>query len=83
MKCLKKGGVCIIEHTSSDVNASELDPFGADLSMMPFLVLNWSEGKYYVAEIISAPNLAVSPLIEIKKKTIEPSQRKEKFSLIK
>ena len=83
MKCLKKGGVCIIEHTSSDVNASELDPFGADLSMMPFLVLNWSEGKYYVAEIISAPNLAVSPLIEIKKKTIEPSQRKEKFPLIK
>jgi SAM-dependent methyltransferase len=56
MKTLKNGGVCIIEHSLQQVPAatSELDPFGASLDIMPFLVLQWSEGKYAVREIITS-----------------------------
>ncbi len=57
MRCLRKGGLCILEHSSgheaSAVN--ELDPFGADLVFMPYLVLNWGKGEYGVRELIEAP----------------------------
>lgn len=56
MKTLKLGGICIIEHSLQQTPAatSELDPFGASLDIMPFLVLKWSKGKYSVREIIES-----------------------------
>ena len=56
MSCIKKEGVCIIEHSSSHMRATKLDPFGADISIMPYLILNWGEGKYCVTEILVAPS---------------------------
>ncbi len=56
MKTLKPGGVCIIEHSlqQSPAATSELDPFGATLDIMPFLILQWSQGKYSVRSIIES-----------------------------
>lgn len=53
--CLKPGGVCIIEHTSKDEKSTELDPFGASLSAMPYLVLLWAKGRFFVRELLTAP----------------------------
>jgi hypothetical protein len=46
-------GVCVIEHSKwhSPKGASQTDPFGADLAIMPYLVLQWSRGKFSVREI--------------------------------
>jgi hypothetical protein len=57
MSCVRPGGVCILEHTASHTPAktSQLDPFGADLTMMPFLVLTWGKGRYSVRELLTAP----------------------------
>ncbi len=57
MKSLRPGGICIIEHTwghGAD-QTSELDPFGASLEIMPFLVLSWAEGKFAVTRILKGP----------------------------
>jgi len=57
MSCLKRGGLCILEHSSghgvSSVN--QLDPFGADIAMMPYLIVTWGKGAYGVREILNAP----------------------------
>ena len=58
MSCIKKGGVCILEHTSGHESATRLDPFGAHLSVMPYLILNWGNGKFHVREILDAPSRA-------------------------
>lgn len=55
MTCLRKGGVCLIEHTPAHVDATELDPFGASLHIMPYLILAWSEGRFCVKQILEAP----------------------------
>lgn len=57
MKCVRPGGVCILEHTDahSPKGVNELDPFGAHLMQMPLLVAKWGAGKYSVREIIKAP----------------------------
>jgi Methyltransferase domain len=55
MSCIKKGGCCIIEHTSAHEKATELDPFGADISIMPFLILKWGKGNFCVRELLDAP----------------------------
>ena len=57
MRCLKPGGLCFIEHSSlhGPAGASELDPFGAELVQMPFLIATWSKGEYAVLEVIEAP----------------------------
>jgi hypothetical protein len=57
MSCLKKGGVCILEHTSGHgiSGASDLDPFGVDLAVFPYLILKWGKGKYAAREILNAP----------------------------
>lgn len=58
MSCIKPGGVCILEHTSmhepSAVN--EMDPFGATLVAMPYLITKWGKGRYHVREILDAPD---------------------------
>jgi hypothetical protein len=56
MSCIAKDGICIIEHTSGHERASELDPFGADIAVMPYLILTWGEGKYCVRELLDAPS---------------------------
>jgi len=56
MKCVKPGGLCIIEHSSGHEpsGANELDPFGADLELMPYLILTWGRGRYGIRELIKA-----------------------------
>lgn len=56
MNCLQANGVCILEHTSDHERATELDPFGAPISIMPYLVLKWGAGKFSVREIFDAPS---------------------------
>lgn len=55
MSCLSKNGICIIEHTSVDETSTELDPFGASIYVLPFLILLWSRGKFCVKDILDAP----------------------------
>ncbi len=57
MRCLKPGGLCILEHSTrhGPEGASELDPFGADLFVLPYLVLRWGRGRYAVRELLDAP----------------------------
>lgn len=58
MICIRPGGLCILEHTSGHEasGANELDPFGADLVLMPYLIATWSKGKFAVREILDAPS---------------------------
>jgi hypothetical protein len=58
MSCIRPGGVCIIEHSNmhDTMGASELDPFGASISLMPYLIAAWAKGRYAVREILDAPN---------------------------
>lgn len=58
MDSLKKNGVCIIEHSQfhEPDAVSELDPFGATLDIMPYLILKWSKGDFCVREIITSPH---------------------------
>lgn len=56
MSCIKPGGVCIIEHSTRHERASELDPFGADISLMPSLILTWGKGAFFVREVLDAPS---------------------------
>lgn len=66
MSCLRKGGLCIIEHSSlhGPRGADDLDPFGADLFLMPYLIAKWGQGKYGVRQLLTAPtkNAIVSHL---------------------
>jgi hypothetical protein len=55
MSCLKKGGICIIEHSSGHIKSTSLDPFGADIIIMPYLITSWGKGSYGVREILDAP----------------------------
>jgi hypothetical protein len=58
MSCLRPGGICIVEHSSFDEPqyVSELDPFGASIFMMPYLMLKWGKGAFCVHEILDAPS---------------------------
>ena len=55
MSCLRDGGICILEHTSGHEKSTKLDPFGASIYLMPYLILDWSKGKYCVTNILTAP----------------------------
>lgn len=63
MSCLNEDGICIIEHTSQHEKPTQLDPFGAQLMMMPYLVLNWGGGKYFVCALLQAPSKSNSHYI--------------------
>jgi len=56
MSCVTPRGVCILEHSSGHERAAKLDPFDAHVSQMPYLILNWGKGKYFVREILDAPS---------------------------
>lgn len=51
-------GVLVIEHTMahSPSGVSELDPFGVDPRVLPYVLLNFSEGRYAVTRIINPPH---------------------------
>jgi len=55
--CLKPNGICIIEHSNMHgiEGVNELDPFGADLIVMPYLITRWAKGRFFVREILDAP----------------------------
>lgn len=55
MSCISPRGVCILEHSSGHERAHATDPFGAHISQMPYLVLTWGQGRYFVREILEAP----------------------------
>ena len=57
MSCISPNGICIIEHTNlHDANhTNELDPFGASIEIMPYLITKWAKNKYFVKEILDAP----------------------------
>lgn len=59
ISCLKPKGICIVEHTTlhGPANTSELDPFGADIALMPYLITKWGSGRYCVRELLDAPRL--------------------------
>ena len=57
MRCVRPGGLCIIEHSSlhSPEGATEVDPFGADIVEMPYLILTWAKGKFGIRDMLEAP----------------------------
>ncbi len=59
IRCLQSGGICILEHSTlhGATNTSELDPFGADIALMPYLITKWGSGRYCVRELLDAPRL--------------------------
>lgn len=57
MSCIRNGGMCIIEHTSSHEHTTQLDPFGAHISQMPHLIAKWGDGEYSVRETPEAPSV--------------------------
>jgi hypothetical protein len=62
MSCVRKNGVCILEHSSEHLphSVSKLDPFGAELILMPYLITTWGAGKFCVREILGAPSNATT-----------------------
>lgn len=54
---LKIGGLCILEHSNlhAPEGANELDPFGAEIEIMPYLITIWGKGRFFVREILDAP----------------------------
>lgn len=56
MSCLTSTGLCIIEHNPchSARPPIELDPFGADLYLTPYLIAKWGKGRYGIREILDA-----------------------------
>ena len=57
MSCLRPSGLTLLEHTDlHDASAAtELDPFGADLSIMPYLIARWAKGRYALVDLLAAP----------------------------
>lgn len=56
MSCVRQNGLCILEHSflHGPPGASQLDPFGADLISMPYLIATWGKGRYCIREILPA-----------------------------
>lgn len=57
VETLHVGGLCIIEHSNmhSPEGVTDLDPFGADLELMPYLIARWGRDRYFLKELIDAP----------------------------
>lgn len=56
MQSLAPGGICIVEHGKLNEKSTKLDPFAAPVEMMPYLILDWSKGTFYVTDILDAPD---------------------------
>jgi hypothetical protein len=59
MSCVRPSGLCILEHSSlhSPEGVTEVDPFGAEIVAMPYLILTWAKGKYGIRDLLPAPKL--------------------------
>lgn len=57
MSCLTTTGLCFIEHSAAHGadSVNELDPFGADIAMMPLLIARWAKGRYALVDLLNAP----------------------------
>ncbi|TYC50261.1 class I SAM-dependent methyltransferase [Rhodobacterales bacterium] len=57
-KQLAPDGLIFIEHTMlhAPEGSSKSDPFGAHPLIMPYLVLEWGQGKYCVTDILKPPH---------------------------
>jgi len=55
MSCIRSKGLCVIEHSGHDSHATVVDPFGASIAQMPYLILRWGQGDYWVRELVEAP----------------------------
>lgn len=57
VSCLRPGGLCILEHSRFQGiwATNSLDPFGADLQVMPYLICRWGAGQFSVREIMDVP----------------------------
>ncbi|PZQ43933.1 MAG: hypothetical protein DI551_11175 [Micavibrio aeruginosavorus] len=57
MSCITPNGLCILEHSAEHAikGASALDPFGAELMQMPYLITKWGNGAFGASEILKAP----------------------------
>ncbi|WP_181702733.1 hypothetical protein [Chthonobacter albigriseus] len=55
---LSDRGVLYLEHTTahSESGVTELDPFGVNPKILPFVVLGWGQGRYCVQEILKPPH---------------------------
>jgi hypothetical protein len=51
-------GAVFLEHTMghSDERTSEMDPFGIDPHVFPFVIVKWGAGKYAVTNILEPPH---------------------------
>ncbi|MDP3495151.1 MAG: methyltransferase domain-containing protein [Hyphomonadaceae bacterium] len=60
MSCLRPGGLCFLEHTTEHgpANTSELDPFGAEITLLPYLILKWGKGRFSVVDLLAGPALS-------------------------
>ncbi len=52
--CLHKDGVCILDYSDhhDSPSTSELDPFGAPLQTLLFLITWWGKGDFFVTNIV-------------------------------
>ncbi len=57
MSCVRPGGICVLEHTRfhGAAVANQLDPFGAELTQMPYLIALWGRGRFCLREFVAAP----------------------------
>ncbi len=60
MGCIRRPGVCILEHSSGHEHANALDPFGASIEQMPNLIARWGNGRFFLRETLDAPSVPES-----------------------
>lgn len=71
--CLKPGGMVLLEHTSRHgaSGADKTDPFGADLEVLPYLILRWGRGRYFVTDLLDLPKAPSAGVTMLKAVVIE------------
>jgi len=54
MSCLTKEGICLLDYSSQHDSSvtSELDPFGAPLQTLIYLILVWGKGDFFVTNVV-------------------------------
>jgi hypothetical protein len=58
VRSLRPGGLCILEHSSFHApdRASEMDPFGVELEVLPYLIATWGQDRFFLRRILPAPH---------------------------
>lgn len=52
---LRPGGLCFLASGKAHRWATELDPFGASIDILPYLLLKWSRGSLAVVDLLEGP----------------------------